>query len=83
MRPADRAGPRRWLLVPAAVLVLSGLAAGCSSSTPAYCTAAANLKTSSAWDGEVELGDDGAGGPDRLDREGCSAGRPCAAAPRR
>ena len=34
VRPADRAGPRRWLLLPAGVLVLSGLmAAGCSSST--------------------------------------------------
>ena len=47
MRPADRPGTRRWLLLPAAVLVLSGLmAAGCSSSKPAYCTDAANLKTS-------------------------------------
>ena len=46
MRPADRPGSRRWLLLPAAVLSLSGLAAGCSSSPPAYCTAAANLKTS-------------------------------------
>ena len=47
MRPADRPGTRRWLLLPAAaVVVLSGLAAGCSSSKPAYCTDAANLKTS-------------------------------------
>ena len=47
MRPSDRPVPRRWLLLPAAVLplVLSGLAAGCSS-TPAYCTDATNLKTS-------------------------------------
>jgi len=48
MRSADRPGLRRWGLVPAAVLVLalSGLAAGCSSSKPAYCTAADQLKTS-------------------------------------
>jgi hypothetical protein len=35
MRPASRLGTRTWLLVPAAVLVASGLAAGCSS-RPAY-----------------------------------------------
>ena len=50
MRPAYRPGIRRWLLLPAAALVLSGLAAGCSSSgsssKPAYCTAASQLKTS-------------------------------------
>ncbi len=46
MRPADRPSTRRWLLLPAAVLVLSSLAAGCSSSKPAYCTAASQLKTS-------------------------------------
>lgn len=48
MRTAYRHGTRRWLLLQAAVLilVLSGLAAGCSSSKPAYCTDAANLKTS-------------------------------------
>jgi hypothetical protein len=47
VRPAHRAGPRRWALLPAAILVLalSGLAAGCSSSTPAYCTDASQLKT--------------------------------------
>jgi len=47
VRPADRPGPRRWLLLPAAVLplALSGLAAGCSN-TPFYCTDANNLKTS-------------------------------------
>ena len=47
VRPAHRPGPRRWALVPAAVLVLalSGLAAGCGSSTPAYCTDASQLKT--------------------------------------
>ncbi len=46
MRPAYRAGTRGWLLLPVAALVLSGLAAGCSSSKPAYCTAATDLKTS-------------------------------------
>ena len=55
MRPADRTGPRRWLLIPAAVLVLSGLAAGCSSSKPAYCTDAANLKTSVSSLGSVNV----------------------------
>ncbi len=46
MRLAYRPDTRRWLLLPAAALVLSGLAAGCSSSKPAYCTAASQLKTS-------------------------------------
>ena len=46
MRSADRPGPRRWALLPAAVLVLAGLAAGCSSSKPAYCADADQLKTS-------------------------------------
>ena len=46
MRATYRPGPRRWLLLPAAVLVLSGLATACSSSKPAYCTAASQLKTS-------------------------------------
>ncbi len=49
MSATCRPGTRRWLLLPAAVLVLSGLAAGCSSSgssKPAYCTAASQLKTS-------------------------------------
>ena len=55
MRPADRTGSRRWLLIPAAVLVLSGLAAGCSSSKPAYCTDAANLKTSVSSLGSVNV----------------------------
>ena len=45
MRPAYRPGTRGWLLPPAAALAVSGFAAGCSS-TPAYCTAATNLKTS-------------------------------------
>ena len=56
---ADRAGPRTWLLLPAAVLVLSGLAAGCSSSTPAYCTDAANLKTSVSNLGNVDVAKNG------------------------
>ena len=58
MRPADRPGTRRWLLFPAAVLVLSGLAAGCSSSSsskPAYCTAASQLKTSVQDLGNVNI----------------------------
>jgi hypothetical protein len=50
MKPAHRPGPRSWALVPAAALVLATLAAGCSSSStsskPAYCTAASQLKTS-------------------------------------
>jgi hypothetical protein len=51
MRPADRPGLRRRGLVLAAVLVLATLAAGCSSSNsssskPAYCAAASQLKTS-------------------------------------
>ena len=46
MRPADIPGTPRWLLLPATVLILSGLAAGCSSSKPAYCTDAANPNTS-------------------------------------
>ena len=59
MKPADRAGSRRWLLVPAAALVLSGLAAGCSSSKPAYCTDAANLKTSVSDLGNVDVAKNG------------------------
>ena len=56
MRPAGRPGTRRWLLLPAAVLILSGLmAAGCSSSKPAYCTDAANLKTSVQNLGNVDV----------------------------
>ena len=46
MRAAYRPGPREWGLLPAAVLILATLAAGCSSSKPAYCTAADQLKTS-------------------------------------
>ena len=59
MKPADRAGSRIWLLLPAAVLVLSGLAAGCSSSTPVYCTDAANLKTSVSNLGNVDVAKNG------------------------
>ena len=46
MRPVQRPGPRRWGLLLAAVLVLATLAAGCSGSKPAYCTAADQLRTS-------------------------------------
>jgi hypothetical protein len=63
MRPAPRAGPRRWALLPAAVvvLVLSGLAAGCGSSTPAYCTDASQLKTSVQDLGTVDVASNGLG----------------------
>ena len=50
---------RGWLLFLAAVLVLSGLAAGCSSSKPAYCTAATNLKTSVSNLGNVDVAKNG------------------------
>jgi hypothetical protein len=43
-----------------AVLVLPGLAIGCSS-TPAYCTAAANLKTSVHNLGNVNVAKNGLG----------------------
>jgi hypothetical protein len=63
MRAADRPGTRRWLLLPAAILVLSGLAAGCSSSgsssKPAYCTAAGQLKTSVHNLGNVNVATNG------------------------
>lgn len=58
MRPAYRAGTRGWLLLPVAVLVLSGLAAGCSSK-PAYCTAATDLKTSVSNLGNVDVAKNG------------------------
>jgi len=63
VRPAHRAGPRRWALLPAAVLVLalSGLAAGCSSSTPAYCTDASQLKTDVQNLGNVDVAKNGLG----------------------
>lgn len=61
MRLTYRPGTRTGLLVAAAVLVpvLSGLAAGCSSSTPAYCTAAASLKTSVSDLGNVDVAKNG------------------------
>ena len=62
MRPAERAGTRRWALVPATVVVLalSGLAAGCSSSSkPAYCTDASQLKTSVQDLGSVDVAKNG------------------------
>jgi hypothetical protein len=55
MRSAYRPGLRRWALVPAAALVLSGLAAGCSSSKPAYCADADQLKTSVQDLGNVNI----------------------------
>ncbi len=54
MRPVHRPGLRSWALLPAAVLVLSGLAAGCSS-TPAYCTDASQLKTDVQNLGNVDI----------------------------
>ena len=63
VRPAHRAGPRRWALLPAAILVLalSGLAAGCGSSTPAYCTDASQLKTDVQNLGNVDVAKNGLG----------------------
>ena len=43
MRATYRPGTRTWLLLPAAVLVLSGLAAGCSSTAVVVAAAAAGL----------------------------------------
>ena len=59
MRLTYRPGTRGWLLFLTAVLVLSGLAAGCSSSKPAYCTAATNLKTSVSNLGNVDVAKNG------------------------
>jgi hypothetical protein len=59
MRAADRPGTRTMLLLPAVVLALSGLAAGCSSSKPAYCTAASQLKTSVHNLGNVNVATNG------------------------
>jgi hypothetical protein len=53
-----KSSTRRWLLLPATVLILSGLAAGCSSK-PAYCTDAANLKTSVQNLGNVDVAKNG------------------------
>ena len=50
---------RRWLLLPAATLAVSGLAAGCSSSPPAHCTAASQLKTSVHNLGDVNVAKNG------------------------
>ena len=61
MRVAYQTGTRGWLLLPAAILVLSGLAAGCSSSKPAYCADAANLKTSVSNLGNVDVATNGLG----------------------
>ena len=60
MRPTYRPGTRTGLLLAAAVLapVLSGLAAGCSSA-PAYCTDAADLKTSVSDLGNVDVAKNG------------------------
>ena len=58
MRPADCT--RGWLLLPAAAaLILSGLAAGCSSSKPAYCADADQLKTSVQDLGNVDVATNG------------------------
>jgi prophage DNA circulation protein len=59
MRVTYQTGTRRWLLLPATILVLSGLTAGCSSSKPAYCTDAANLKTSVSNLGNVNVATNG------------------------
>ena len=60
MRPVHRPGLRRWGLIPAAVvLVLATLATGCSSSKPAYCTDASQLKTSVDNLGNVNVAKNG------------------------
>ncbi len=63
MRATYRPGTRRWLLLPATVLVLCEVAAGCSSSgsssQPAYCTAASQLKTSVHNLGDVSVAKNG------------------------
>ena len=61
MRLTYRPGtPTRLLVVaPVLALVLSGLAAGCSSSKPTYCTDAANLKTSVSNLGNVDVAKNG------------------------
>lgn len=60
MKPADwpskRAGLlRAGLLLATTALLLSGLIAGCSSSKPAYCSAADQLKTSVQNLGNVDV----------------------------
>ena len=59
MRATYRPGTRTWLVLPGAVLVLSALAAGCSSSKPAYCTDATNLKTSVSNLGNADVAKNG------------------------
>jgi hypothetical protein len=64
MRAVHRPGTRTMLLLPAAALALSGLAAGCSSSAsskPAYCSAASQLKTSVHNLSEVNVASNGLG----------------------
>ncbi|MGO8883733.1 MAG: hypothetical protein ACLPUO_26175 [Streptosporangiaceae bacterium] len=61
MRHASSPGMRRCLLLPAAALILAGLTAGCSSSKPAYCTAASQLKTSVQNLGQVDVTKNGLG----------------------
>jgi len=61
MKSADRPGLRGWPLLPVAVLALSWLAAGCSSSTPAYCTDASQLKTSVQDLGNADVTKNGLG----------------------
>ena len=71
MRLTYRPGtPTRLLVVaPVLALVLSGLAAGCSSSKPTYCTDAANLKTSVSNLGNVDVAKNGLELPaDRADQ---------------
>jgi hypothetical protein len=61
MRHASRLGPHSWLLIPAVVLALAGLTTGCgsSSSTPNYCAAASQLKTSVHNLGNVDVAKNG------------------------
>ncbi len=61
MRTAYLPGTRGWLLLPVAVLVVCGLGTGCSSSPPAYCTAASQLKTSVHNLGNVNVSKNGLG----------------------
>jgi hypothetical protein len=61
MRYASPPSMRRWLLFPVAALILAGLSAGCSSSKPAYCTAASQLKTSVQNLGDVDVAKNGLG----------------------
>ncbi len=54
--------PRVWVLLPVAVLVVSGTAAGCStSSKPAYCKDAGQLKSAVKRLGEVDVAKNGIG----------------------